>query len=108
MVIVVPVLSSARTLHGDTAMASARIRAIHFFFIFAILHSFRYPVKNNITFRVSSYRSVQLMHGSMVITRIGTSARSAPLSISHRAGRFAKVGVRRRKRSIVFLPLAFT
>ena len=42
------------------------------------------------------YLSEQLMHGSMVRMRTGTSARSQPCSIFTSAGMLAKVGVRTR------------
>ena len=52
------------------------------------------------------YLSVQLMHGSIVRIRIGTSARSQPGSISSRGGILAKVGVLMRSLSRNFFPLA--
>ncbi len=54
------------------------------------------------------YLSVQLMHGSMVKIRIGTSASWQPLSVSIMPGRFANVGVRTRIRSKNLVPFAFT
>lgn len=50
-------------------------------------------------------RSVQEMHGSMVRTMTGTSARSQPLSMCTRGATLAKVGVRTRKRSSFLEPL---
>ena len=47
------------------------------------------------------------MHGSIVRTIIGTSARSQPGSTFSMAGMLAKVGVRTRNRWRFFVPLAF-
>jgi hypothetical protein len=51
-----------------------------------------------ITKNLMAYLSVQLMHGSMVKTKTGTSARLAPGNVFNNAGIFAKVGVRMRSR----------
>lgn len=55
---------------------------------------------------LSPYLSVQLMQGSMVKARSGTSASSDPGSIFSRAGILAKVGVLTRNLSRYLVPLA--
>ena len=57
---------------------------------------------------VVSYLSVQLMHGSMVRIRRGTSASWQPLSISTSGERLLVVGVLMRKRSRYFVPFPLT
>jgi hypothetical protein len=56
---------------------------------------------------VINYRSVQLMQGSMVRIRIGTSASAQPFSVSSKAGILAKVGVLTLILSKNFEPLPF-
>lgn len=51
--------------------------------------------------------SVQLIQGSIVRIRIGTSASEQPLRVSKRAGTLAKVGVRTLTLSRYFVPFAF-
>ena len=63
---------------------------------------------NEKTHGAPPYRSQQLIQGSMVRMRFGTSARSQPSSIFTSAGIFTFVGVRRRKRSRFFVPFPFT
>jgi len=54
-----------------------------------------------------TYLSVQLMHGSMVSTSMGTSAKSQPCSVFTIAGMLALVGVRTRIRSRNLVPCPF-
>lgn len=53
------------------------------------------------------YLSVQLMHGSIVRTSTGTSARLEPGSIFNKLGILANVGVLTLKRCKNFVPSAF-
>ena len=57
---------------------------------------------------MSTYLSVQLMHGSMVKMMVGTSARSHPRSACTMPARFCEVGVRTRMRSRFLVPLPCT
>ncbi len=54
-----------------------------------------------------NHRSVQLIQGSMVRIKMGTSASAHPFSVSSKAGTFAKVGVRTLILSKNFVPFAF-
>lgn len=60
------------------------------------------------TDHIFSYLSVQLIQGSIVNIRIGTSANWQPFRTSISPGRLAKVGVRTRMRSRFLDPFALT